>query len=170
MSSQPPTSMHPPPCRRRDPWTKEDGEGPAFPHSLGNRGLEGDKNATSRTLRGYIHPRWPTAGRVALQNHLSLPLPHGRAGATSRGRHLWHQRHPARAVTQFPAVPASLQERPYQLPRSGAIPLPPSPGEHRDSCVPPPSPSGKQPDTRWTLPSQLSLCQGFSLILSNAPG
>lgn len=108
-----------------------------------------------------LHARRPTAGRVALQNHLSLPLLHGRAGATGTGRHLWHQRHPARAGTQFPAVPASLQEQPHQLPRSGAIPLLPSPGEHCDSCVPPPSPSGKQPDTRWPLPSQLSLLPGL---------
>lgn len=50
----------------------------------------------------------------------------------------------------------------------------PSTEECCDSFIPSPSLPGKLPDTCWTperhmLP-QLRLCQGFYLMLSNAPG
>lgn len=63
-----------------------------------------------------------------------------------------------------------LQKQPLTTTSVRSHPPEPSPEERRDSFTPSPSLPGKLPDTRWTLLPQLKLCQGFYLMLSNAPG
>lgn len=45
-----------------------------------------------------------SAGKVAVQKHLSFPCLHGKAIATSGSGHLWHQCCPDSTMKQFPNI------------------------------------------------------------------
>lgn len=169
MSSQTPTSTDPPPCCRRDPWTKEDGEGAAFPYSLGNRGVEGDKNATSCTLRGYTPAGQQLGGWHCKTTSPSLSCTAGlvpQAQADTCG---------ISATQPGPGHNSPLSQPRCRSNHISSLGQEPSPCcLPRGSTVIPASLLPRLQESSLTragpcLPSSAS-CQGFSLILCSAPG